>query len=215
MRHLELIGVDGLPEIVAGDDLAQLIGARISLVAGDIVVVAQKVVSKAEGRTRDLADVTASDEAVRLAPDLVAQPDPRFIQVVLDESVRILRTQRVLITETRHGFVCANSGVDHSNIPGSDVVTLLPVDPDASAARLRDRLREVSGVTVGVIVSDTFGRPWRLGIVNVALGVAGMPALVDMRGRVDDAGKGVVSRAGRALRHRAAGRRMMPMRPFG
>lgn len=189
MRHLELIGVDGLPEIVAGDDLAQLIGARISLVAGDIVVVAQKVVSKAEGRTRDLADVTAGDEAVRLAPDLVAQPDPRFVQVVLDESVRILRTQRVLITETRHGFVCANSGVDHSNIPGSDVVTLLPVDPDASAARLRDRLREVSGVTVGVIVSDTFGRPWRLGIVNVALGVAGMPALVDMRGRVDDAGK--------------------------
>jgi coenzyme F420-0:L-glutamate ligase / coenzyme F420-1:gamma-L-glutamate ligase len=189
LRHLELIGVDGLPEIVAGDDLAQLIGARISLVAGDIVVVAQKVVSKAEGRTRDLADVTASDEAVRLAPDLVAQPDPRFVQVVLDESVRILRTHRVLITETRHGFVCANSGVDHSNIPGSDVVTLLPVDPDASAARLRDRLREVSGVTVGVIVSDTFGRPWRLGIVNVALGVAGMPALVDMRGRVDDAGK--------------------------
>ena len=189
MRHLELIGVDGLPEIVAGDDLAQLIGARISLVAGDIVVVAQKVVSKAEGRTRNLADVTASDEAVRLAPDLVAQPDPRFVQVVLDESVRILRTHRVLITETRHGFVCANSGVDHSNIPGSDVVTLLPVDPDASAARLRERLREVSGATVGVIVSDTFGRPWRLGIVNVALGVAGMPALFDMRGRVDDAGK--------------------------
>jgi coenzyme F420-0:L-glutamate ligase/coenzyme F420-1:gamma-L-glutamate ligase len=124
-----------------------------------------------------------------LAPHLVAQPDPRFVQVVLDESVRILRTQRVLITQTHDGFVCANSGVDHSNIPGSDVVTLLPVDPDASAARLRDRLREVAGVTVGVIVSDTFGRPWRLGIVNVALGVAGMPALVDMRGRIDDAGK--------------------------
>lgn len=186
---MELIGVDGLPEIGAGDDLAQLIGARIGLVAGDIVVIAQKVVSKAEGRTRNLADVTASDDAVRMAPDLIAQPDPRFVQVVLDESVRILRTQRVLITETRHGFVCANSGVDHSNIPGSDVVTLLPVDPDASAARLRERLREVSGATVGVIVSDTFGRPWRLGIVNVALGVAGMPALFDMRGRVDDAGK--------------------------
>ncbi|HEY5033552.1 MAG TPA: coenzyme F420-0:L-glutamate ligase [Candidatus Dormibacteraeota bacterium] len=186
---MELIGVDGLPEIGAGDDLAQLIGARIGLVAGDIVVIAQKVVSKAEGRTRNLADVTASDDAVRLAPDLIAQPDPRFVQVVLDESVRILRTERVLITETRHGFVCANSGVDHSNIPGSDVVTLLPVDPDASAARLRERLREVSGATVGVIVSDTFGRPWRLGIVNVALGVAGMPALFDMRGRVDDAGK--------------------------
>ena len=189
MRHFELIGVDGLPEIVAGDDLAQLIGARISLVAGDIVVVAQKVVSKAEGRTRDLADVTASDEAVRLAPDLVAQPDPRFVQVVLDESVRILRTQRVLITETRHGFVCANSGVDQSNIPGSEVVTLLPIDPDASAEHLRVRLHLVTGVTAAVIVSDTFGRPWRLGIVNVALGVAGMPALIDMRGRTDDAGR--------------------------
>ena len=189
MRHFELIGVDGLPEIVAGDDLAQLIGARISLVAGDIVVVAQKVVSKAEGRTRDLADVTASDEAVRLAPDLVAQPDPRFVQVVLDESVRILRTERVLITQTRHGFVCANSGVDQSNIPGSEVVTLLPLDPDASAEHLRARLHEITGVTAAVIVSDTFGRPWRLGIVNVALGVAGMPALIDMRGRTDDAGR--------------------------
>lgn len=189
MSRLELIGVDGLPEVDAGDDLAQMISTRIELVAGDIVVVAQKVISKAEGRTRKLTDVTAGEEAVRLAPHLVAQPDPRFVQVVLDESVRILRTQRVLITQTRHGFVCANSGVDHSNIPGSDVVTLLPIDPDASAARLRDRLREVAGVIVGVIVSDTFGRPWRLGIVNVALGVAGMPALVDMRGRVDDAGK--------------------------
>ena len=189
MSRFELIGVDGLPEIAAGDDLAQLIGARIRLEAGDIVVVAQKVVSKAEGRTRDLAEVIASDEAVRLAPNLVAQPDPRFVQVVLDESVRVLRTERVLITQTSHGYVCANSGVDHSNIPGSDVVTLLPVDPDASAARLRDRLREFTGVTAAVIVSDTFGRPWRLGIVNVALGVAGMPALIDMRGRIDDAGK--------------------------
>jgi coenzyme F420-0:L-glutamate ligase/coenzyme F420-1:gamma-L-glutamate ligase len=189
LSRFELIGIDGLPEVMAGDDLGQLIGSRIGLEAGDLVVVAQKVVSKAEGRTRKLADVRASEEAIRLAPHLVAQPDPRFVQVVLDESVRILRTQRVLITETRHGFVCANSGVDHSNIPGSDVVTLLPVDPDASAARLRDRLREVAGVTVAVIVSDTFGRPWRLGIVNVALGVAGMPALVDMRGRIDDAGK--------------------------
>ena len=189
MRRLDLIGVEGLPEVNSGDDLAELIGARITLIAGDVVVVAQKVVSKAEGRTRDLAAVTASDEAVRLAPHLVAQPDPRFVQVVLDESVRVLRTERVLITQTRHGYVCANSGIDHSNIPGSQVVTLLPIDPDASAERLRGRLREVTGVTVGVIVSDTFGRPWRLGIVNVALGVAGMPVLIDMRGRLDDTGK--------------------------
>ena len=189
MRRLDLIGVEGLPEVNSGDDLAELIGARINLIAGDVVVVAQKVVSKAEGRTRDLTAVTASDEAVRLAPHLVAQPDPRFVQVVLDESVRVLRSERVLITQTRHGYVCANSGIDHSNIPGSQVVTLLPVDPDASAERLRGRLRDVTGVTVGVIVSDTFGRPWRLGIVNVALGVAGMPALIDMRGRLDDAGK--------------------------
>ena len=189
MKRFELIGVDGLPEIAAGDDLAQLIGARISLEAGDIVVVAQKVVSKAEGRTRDLTDVVASDEAVRLAPHLVAQPAPRFVQVVLDESVRVLRTERVLITQTRHGFVCANSGVDQSNIPGSEVVTLLPVDPDASAEQLRARLLEITGVTAAVIVSDTFGRPWRLGIVNVALGVAGIPALIDMRGRKDDAGR--------------------------
>lgn len=189
MRRLDLIGVEGLPEVNSGDDLAELIGARIALIAGDVVVVAQKVVSKAEGRTRDLAAVTASDEAVRLAPHLVAQPDPRFVQVVLDESVRVLRTERVLITQTRHGYVCANSGIDHSNILGSQVVTLLPVDPDASAERLRDRLREVTGAIVGVIVSDTFGRPWRLGIVNVALGVAGIPALIDMRGHLDDAGK--------------------------
>ena len=124
MRRFELLGVDGLPEVAAGDDLAQLIGARTSLEAGDIVVVAQKVVSKAEGRTRDLSTVIASDEAIRLALNLLAEPDPRFVQVVLDESVRILRTERVLITQTRHGFVCANSGVDQSNIPGSEVVTL-------------------------------------------------------------------------------------------
>ena len=189
MNRLELIGVGGLPEVSPGDDLAALILAKITLQAGDAVVVAQKVVSKAEGRTRNLADVTASDEAVRLAARLIAAHDPRFVQVVLDESVRVLRSDRVLITETHQGFVCANSGVDQSNIPGSEVVTLLPIDPDASASSLRSRLREISGIAVGVIVSDTFGRPWRLGIMNVALGVAGLPALVDLRGRPDDAGR--------------------------
>lgn len=189
MRRLELIAVDGLPEVEPGDDLAALIGAGIKLLAGDVIVVAQKIVSKSEGRLRHLADVTASDEAVRLAAHLIAAPDPRLVQVVLDESVRVVRSERTLITETRQGYVCANGGVDHSNIPGSDVVTLLPDDPDASAERLRDRLRDMTGATVGVIVSDTFGRPWRLGIVNVALGVAGLPALMDLRGSRDDAGK--------------------------
>jgi coenzyme F420-0:L-glutamate ligase/coenzyme F420-1:gamma-L-glutamate ligase len=146
-------------------------------------------VSKSEGRVRDLATVQAGEEAERIAAQLVAAPDPRMVQVVLDESVRIVRSQRVLITETRHGFVCANGGVDQSNIPGSSLVTLLPIDPDASARRIRARVVDVSRATVGVIVSDTFGRPWRLGIVNVALGVAGLPALVDLRGTLDDAGR--------------------------
>ena len=189
MKRIELLGVDGLPEVERDADLAELIASRIKLEAADVVVVAQKIVSKAEGRIRHLADVTASAEAIRLAPRLIAQPDPRLVQVVLDESVRVLRAERTLITETRQGYVCANSGVDHSNIPGSDVVTLLPLDPDASAESLRNGLRARSGKSVGVIVSDTFGRPWRLGIVNVALGVAGLPALLDLRGGIDDAGK--------------------------
>ena len=189
MTRLELIAVEGLPEVSPGDDLGALIRSKSDLQDGDIVVVAQKVVSKSEGRLISLQTVTAGNEAVRIASNLIADPDPRMVQVVLDESVRVLRSHRVLITETPHGFVCANSGVDHSNIPGDDVLTLLPKDPDGSADRLRRSLRELAGVDVGVIISDTFGRPWRLGIVNVALGIAGLPALVDLRGTVDDTGK--------------------------
>ncbi len=189
MTRLELIGVEGLPEVRPGDDLGELISSRSKLATGDVLVVAQKVVSKSEGRLMSLHNVKASPEAVRIASNLVAAPDPRIVQVILDESVRVLRSHRVLITETRHGFVCANGGVDHSNVPGEDDVTLLPEDPDASANRLRSRLRGLTGVDVGVIVSDTFGRPWRLGIVNVALGVAGLPASLDLRGDLDDAGK--------------------------
>ena len=189
MKRLELLGVDGLPEVRPGDDLAQLIAARARFEAGDVLVVAQKVVSKAEGRLIDLNDVTAGEEASRIAGRLVAKPDPRMVQVVLNESVRVLRSERVLITETRQGYVCANAGVDHSNVGGRDTLTLLPVDPDASAERLRTRLRELAGTDIGVIVSDTFGRPWRLGIVNVALGVAGLPAVIDLRGTPDDDGK--------------------------
>lgn len=189
MSRVELIGVEGLPEIRAGDDLGGLIGARAALAAGDVLVVAQKVVSKSEGRLVDLDTVTAGEQAVEIAARLIAAPDPRAVQVVLDESVRIVRSDRVLITETRHGFICANGGVDHSNIGGRNLLSLLPEDPDASAKRLRGRLRELAGVDVGVIVSDTFGRPWRLGIVNVALGLAGLPATFDLRGTVDDAGQ--------------------------
>jgi coenzyme F420-0:L-glutamate ligase/coenzyme F420-1:gamma-L-glutamate ligase len=189
VNRVELLCVEGLPEVRPGDDLGLLISEHARLQPGDLVVVAQKVVSKAEGRVVDLNDVTASEEAVRIAPRLVARPDPRLVQVVLDESVRVLRAERTLITETVQGYVAANSGVDHSNVGGADLLTLLPADPDASAGRIRSRLRELTGVDVGVVISDTFGRPWRLGIVNVALGVAGLPALVDLRGTRDDDGK--------------------------
>jgi coenzyme F420-0:L-glutamate ligase / coenzyme F420-1:gamma-L-glutamate ligase len=189
VKSLELFAVDGLPEVRPGDDLGALISSKATLQPADVLVVAQKIVSKSEGKLRDLATVKASDEATNIASKLIALPDPRLVQVILDESVRVLRSERVLITETRHGFVCANSGVDQSNTGDPGVVTLLPDDPDASAFRLRERLRQLSGADVGVIVSDTFGRPWRLGIVNVALGVAGLPALIDLRGTPDDAGR--------------------------
>jgi coenzyme F420-0:L-glutamate ligase/coenzyme F420-1:gamma-L-glutamate ligase len=189
VNRIELLGVEGLPEIRAGDDLGELIGSRAALEPGDVLVVAQKVISKSEGRLIDLDKVTAGENAIEIASRLIAAPDPRVVQVVLDESVRVVRSERVLITETRHGFICANGGVDHSNVGGRNIVSLLPDDPDASAARLRGRLRALTGVDVGVIVSDTFGRPWRIGIVNVALGVAGLPATLDLRGTEDDAGR--------------------------
>jgi coenzyme F420-0:L-glutamate ligase/coenzyme F420-1:gamma-L-glutamate ligase len=188
LARIELIAVQGLPEVQPGDDLASLIAARSDLLDRDVLVVAQKVVSKAEGRVVRLESVVAGDEAMRIAPRLIAKPDPRVVQVVLDESVRVLRSERVLITETRHGYVCANAGVDHSNA-GHGVLTLLPLDPDATAHRLRERFKELKHVDAGVIVSDTFGRPWRLGIVNVALGVAGVPAVSDLRGTADDMGE--------------------------
>ncbi len=184
---LELRGVEGLPEIHPGDDLAALIVEHAGpLLSGDVVVVAQKVVSKAEGRIRTLTDVTPSDQAVALAHKLEA--DPRLVQVILDETRRVVRADRVLIVETRQGFVCANAGVDRSNVDGADDVCLLPVDCDASASTLHQRISSLSGVRAGVIVSDTFGRAWRMGLVNVALGVAGIPAVLDYRGRPDDFG---------------------------
>jgi coenzyme F420-0:L-glutamate ligase/coenzyme F420-1:gamma-L-glutamate ligase len=183
--------LEGLPEIREGDDLAALItsaAAAVELRAGDVLVVAHKAVSKAEGRVRDLDSIDPSPDANDLAHQL--GKDPRHVQVVLDESRSILRAVHgVLISVTHHGFVCANAGVDASNAPDGDTVVLLPRDPDASARRLRGRLRELVGIAPGVLVTDSFGRAWRHGQVDVAIGCAGVAPLEDWRGRLDGTGR--------------------------
>src|SRR5919202_336530 len=184
---LQVLPVDGIPEVRPSDDLANHIvrAARDGLLrTGDVVVVTHKIVSKAEGRLVDLDTVEPSSLAKSFADRY--DKDPRHIEVVLRESRRIVRMDRgIIISETHHGFVCANAGVDTSNVPGSDTVCLLPVDPDASARRLRDALVSKMGADLAVIVSDSFGRPWRQGITNVAIGVAGMDPLADYRGEKD------------------------------
>jgi coenzyme F420-0:L-glutamate ligase / coenzyme F420-1:gamma-L-glutamate ligase len=180
-----VIPVRGLPEVREGDDLAALIAAAAKLADGDIVVVAHKVVSKAEGRVVRLAEVEASAQA----RDLAADEDPRRLEVILRESARVVRTRPPLvIAETRHGFVCASAGVDSSNAPEAGTLVLLPVDPDASAARLRARLRELTGAEIAVIVSDSFGRAWRQGTTDVAIGCAGLEPLLDLHGERDATG---------------------------
>jgi coenzyme F420-0:L-glutamate ligase/coenzyme F420-1:gamma-L-glutamate ligase len=192
LSPVSIYPVPGLPEISRGAALARLIvdgltRLGLSLEAGDVVVVTQKIVSKAEGRVRSLSEVQPSARATEIGHRIGF--DPRHVEVILDESVRVVReAPRVLITETRHGFVCANAGVDRSNTGGQDLVVLLPEHPDGSAARLRDGLREITGATVGVVISDSFGRPWREGQVNVAIGAAGVVALRDYRGDQDPAG---------------------------
>jgi coenzyme F420-0:L-glutamate ligase/coenzyme F420-1:gamma-L-glutamate ligase len=192
-RRLEAETVPGLPEVASGDDLPGLIAAAaraagIEIGAGDVLVIAQKVVSKAEGRLRALADVLPSERAVDLADRL--GKDPRAIQVVLDESTAVLRAERgVLITRTRHGLVCANAGVDQSNVPGDDVVCLLPQDPDESARRIRGGL----GTGAAVVIADSFGRPWRLGQADVAIGCAGLAPLDDGRGTTDAEGRELIA----------------------
>jgi coenzyme F420-0:L-glutamate ligase/coenzyme F420-1:gamma-L-glutamate ligase len=187
--RLLVSGIHGLPEIHPGDDLARLISdaARAQnepLRDGDVLAVAQKVVSKAEGRIVHLADVTPSAQALEMATE--AGKDPRQIEVVLSETAKIVRwAHGVLISETHHGFVCANAGVDRSNAGAPDTVILLPVDPDASAARLRAEIRRLAGVSVAVVVTDTFGRAWREGHMNVAIGIAGLPALKRYAGQHD------------------------------
>jgi coenzyme F420-0:L-glutamate ligase/coenzyme F420-1:gamma-L-glutamate ligase len=187
--------VEGLPEIEPGFDLGAAIVARLgagpeptALADGDVLVVAHKAVSKAEGRTRRLRDVRAGAEATALAAD--GGKDPRLVQVVLDESRSLIRATRgVLISETRHGFICANAGVDASNVPGEDTVVLLPLDPDSSARGLRARLRELTGACAAVVITDSFGRAWRTGQCDVAIGVAGLRALEDWRGGQDSQGR--------------------------
>ena len=190
--RLEIIGITGLPHFEENDNIGSMIvdAARdqgTALETGNIVVVTQKIVSKAEGSVVDLRDVEPSPLAEEFARQY--DKDPRHVEVVLRETRRVVRMDRgILIVETKHGFICANAGVDASNVPGDENVSLLPEDPDRSARRLREGLMERTGFPVAVIISDTFGRPWRMGSTDVAIGVAGMSPLNDYRGQIDPYG---------------------------
>jgi len=190
--EIRAIGIEGMPEVQEGDDLAsqimdaaQLQGAPIE--TGDILVVTQKIVSKAEGRVVRIDSVDASPLAVSISED--HRRDPRHTELILRESRRIVRMDRgVIISETYHGFTCANAGIDASNIPGNGTVALLPVDSDASARRIRQSIRERLNVDVAVIISDTFGRPWRSGATDVAIGLAGINPMLSYVGQEDSHG---------------------------
>src|SRR5688572_5726316 len=197
MRELKLIGLPGIPEVAHGDDLPQLLIDAVArtdagLAAGDVIVVAQKIVSKAEGRAVPLAAVEPSVRAVDLAR--TADKDPRLVELMLRESHEILRAKAgVVIVEHRLGLVMASAGIDQSNVPGAeDIALLLPHDPDRSAQRIRQSIHDACGCDVGIVINDSFGRAWRNGVTGVAIGVAGIAALVDLRGNPD--------REGRALR---------------
>src|SRR5260370_10350017 len=189
---LRLFRLPGLPEIHRGDDLSGQITnaarkARIQFENGDILVVAQKIVSKAEGAVVGLATIAPSPQAQAIAER--QKKDPRLVEVILKESRRLVRSDPVLIAETSHGYVCANASVDHSNVTGEDSVSLLPRDPDQSAKNLTAALPQRTRKRVAVIISDTFRRPWRLGLTNVAIGASGVPVLHDLRGTRDRDGK--------------------------
>ena len=192
LPELRIIGLPGIPIVTPGMGLVALIqqaatAVSLPLQAGDILVVTQKVVSKAEGHLIALKDITPSPLAQRFARQW--GKDPRHVEVVLQQSRRIVKMDRgVLITETHHGFICANAGVDQSNIEGEEVVAVLPPDPDASARAIRQALRERLGFDVAVIISDTFGRPWRHGLVNIAIGLSGIEAIKDYTGQLDAQG---------------------------
>ncbi|MGE0130062.1 MAG: coenzyme F420-0:L-glutamate ligase [Blastocatellales bacterium] len=191
--EIRLIPIRGIPEVRPGDDLGLMISRaadkmKFKLADGDIVVIAQKIVSKAEGRLVNLESITPSEFAIEIANK--QQRDPRLIEVVLSESANIVRSDdHVLITETKHGFICANAGVDRSNVVGKEWVSLLPVAPDDSALLLKTRFAELLKVNAAVIITDTFGRAWREGLTNIAIGVAGIKPLKDFRGKTDDHGK--------------------------
>ena len=191
-QNIQIISIGGLPEIRAGDELGPLIieAARrqsTPIENSDVLLVTQKVVSKAEGQVLNLSDVKPSPLALQIASE--HQRDPRHTEVILRESKRIVRMDRgVIISETRHGFKCANAGVDASNVPGIETVSLLPKHPDISARRIKDHILDTLSIEVAVIISDTFGRPWREGAVNVAIGVAGLNPLQDYRGQQDPYG---------------------------
>jgi len=185
VTELRILPLAGIPEVQEGDDLGELVAGVVELEDDDIVVLAQKVVSKAEGRVVRLDEIEPSARALELAGDL----DPRRVEAILRESVEIVRVRPPLvIAETRHGFICASAGVDTSNAPEPGMLVLLPEDPDASAARIRERVRELTGRTVGVLVTDSFGRPWRQGTTDVAIGAAGLPVVLDLRGKHDPVG---------------------------
>jgi coenzyme F420-0:L-glutamate ligase/coenzyme F420-1:gamma-L-glutamate ligase len=195
MPSIRFTALTGLREIAPGDDLAGLLTDSLrsmgfTLEAGDVLVVAQKVVSKAEGRHVDLSTVSPSARARELAA--VTRKDARLVELILSESTHVLRAQAdVLIVRHRLGYVMANAGIDRSNVDGAgqERVLLLPVDPDGSASRLREALASRCGIAPGVLISDSFGRPWRNGVVNIALGAAGIAALVDRRGELDRHGR--------------------------
>jgi coenzyme F420-0:L-glutamate ligase / coenzyme F420-1:gamma-L-glutamate ligase len=190
--RVEIIGLHGVPMVQPGDNLhalmvSALVDADLALEAGDVLVVAQKIVSKAEGRFVEVASITPSARAKKLATE--TGKDPRFVEIVLSESKRIVRhRQNLIIAEHKRGWVMANAGIDHSNVApgeGHERVLLLPLDPDASARALREELVASYGVPVAVIISDSFGRPWRRGTVGIAIGAAGLPSIIDWRGHPD------------------------------
>lgn len=187
--EIKIIGIKGIPEVEPGDDIADLIidsvqNQGIKIMDKDIIVVTHKIVSKAEGRLIDLKKINPSDFALKISKR--RKKDPRMVEVILREAKRIVRMERgVIIAETRYGFVCANAGVDKSNVKGEDTVSLLPIDPDKSARRIRDEIKRRLSVDVAVVISDTFGRPWREGQTNIAIGVAGLEPMLDYRGKKD------------------------------